>query len=1433
MSPRSFLILFSGQRTALTAFLLTSFLQGAQAADVTWQGTTTSWATTANWSSGALPTGSDRVIFGASGASLSPATGADRTVGGVLFNGTANYNVSISSGVLYVGNLGIEVVSGTQNFNSGNLRLNTGGATTILNNGTLNINSGIMYHRTAGSGDKVLTFDGSGTTTVANIQRRSNTYDMSLIKNGTGTLTINAEVTAAAGTASGYITGTTTINAGKIRINAEGSMSGNPTAFNAAHLTLNGGTLGAFATFAIDDANRGVTLGVNGGTFDVETGFTLTIANAITGTGSLTKSGPGTLVLSTANSYLGATLVSGGILNVQNSSALGTTAGGVTVSNGATLQVQGDIDLGTEAISITGSGTTGQAGALVNVSGTNIMAGQITLGSAADTTIASQSGQLNLTNTTTIVGGNRAVTLTGAGNGTLAAGMDTTVTGLTKSGTGMWTLTGVSTYTGATTISGGTLNLESTASLGNTAVTVANGATLAGSASIGGSVTVASGGTLSVGSALTPGSTGTLTIGGGLSLNQDSLLLFDLGTSSDQIAVTGNLLLNGVVRVTEASGFGSAASYTLITYTGTLADAGLAIANPMAGYNYTISTATAGQVNLLTDQTGLSFWDASNATANGVLEGGDGTWSNAPVDANWTNGSDSIAHAGWTAGQTAVFTGTAGNVQVADTMVVGGLQFGSSYTLTDVGGNVGKISISAAATEVRVNPSAIATMDVAIVGAGGLSKTGGGTLVLNKVNTYSGPTTVKEGTLKIGVNNALSTTTALTVGADGTAANFDASSASQTVSSLQVASNSSSNSTITVGSGQTLTVNGTGSLKIGILNTYKAKTNAVFTGGGSLVVNNASGTFEAGIQGNTSSTVGPGGEGAFDSALNTNTTVADMTGLGSFSATVNLFRVGYGVVNSSTLSLSNGANTINANAIQVADSGTYNAGTTASNMILGTGTNVLQTNLLTVGISKGVGTLKFASQTAGSAGTVVIGGKTGATTNIIVGSTEGTNTGATPNGTLDLRGHLATVTAGTLAIGKRDIAGNGGATGTVNFDTGTFTVNQVTLGSMAGNSLGTATGTLNIGGGSFTVNVGGSFNMATFANTNTSGKVIATLNLTGGVFTSNADILEVGGTNSNTTNTVTTLNLNGGTLDMTGHNIGSATQAIDTVTLAAGTLKDVGQINGGAAISKTTTGTLIMEGNNTYTGTTAVTAGTVLVNNTYSSTSTATGTNAVTVSSGATLGGNGRIAGPVTVSSGATLAPGGNATSIAANASGLNTSIGTLKIDNTLTVSSGANVALQLQTGGTHGLNATFNATTDMLTSVSGTSTDGGNDRLLVTGNLTLDSNAKITVSLASGYTPSYHNVFDLLDWVTINGGSSIASAFYDFAGTGKRTGDDNLSYGLVLPSLSSYGNDYYWDVSQFGTTGVISIVPEPGRMMLLLLGCGVVGLRRRRNRLS
>ncbi len=133
------------------------------------------------------------------------------------------------------------------------------------------------------------------------------------------------------------------------------------------------------------------------------------------------------------------------------------------------------------------------------------------------------------------------------------------------------------------------------------------------------------------------------------------------------------------------------------------------------------------------------------------------------------------------------------------------------------------------------------------------------------------------------------------------------------------------------------------------------------------------------------------------------------------------------------------------------------------------------------------------------------------------------------------------------------------------------------------------------------------------------------LAITGGTVTSSVDINR--GTATAGSNAI--LTLNGGTLDMTNKNIGTAALPITNVNLQAGTLSNVAEINGGAAVSKTTAGVLNYTGTNAYTGATTVAAGTLRVNGTLPN-------SAVTVNTGATLGGSGTIGGAVTVQAGGT-----------------------------------------------------------------------------------------------------------------------------------------------------------------------------------------------------
>jgi hypothetical protein len=118
-------------------------------------------------------------------------------------------------------------------------------------------------------------------------------------------------------------------------------------------------------------------------------------------------------------------------------------------------------------------------------------------------------------------------------------------------------------------------------------------------------LTVNSGGILSPGGV---GGVGVITNNGNLVLSSGSVLDYDLGTSSDQVVVNGNLALNGTLNSFDAGGFG-VGTYTLFAYTGTLTTNGspsiLTIGTtPNGSLTYKIDISTAGLVNL--DVTGSS-----------------------------------------------------------------------------------------------------------------------------------------------------------------------------------------------------------------------------------------------------------------------------------------------------------------------------------------------------------------------------------------------------------------------------------------------------------------------------------------------------------------------------------------------------------------------------------------------------------------------------------------------------------------------------------------------------------------------------------------------------------------------------------------------------------------------------------------------------------
>jgi fibronectin-binding autotransporter adhesin len=157
-----------------------------------------------------------------------------------------------------------------------------------------------------------------------------------LIKTNTGTLTVLT---------TNSFSGPTTISGGTLEISSianGGSSSGiGASPSGAANLVLDSGALNYLGGTASSD--RGATLNAGNGAIGVTNpAASLTLSGAIVGPGALTKTGPGTLILTTANSYTNGTVISNGVL--QFNSATGAGFGGIT-NYGGTLRFSGAISV--------------------------------------------------------------------------------------------------------------------------------------------------------------------------------------------------------------------------------------------------------------------------------------------------------------------------------------------------------------------------------------------------------------------------------------------------------------------------------------------------------------------------------------------------------------------------------------------------------------------------------------------------------------------------------------------------------------------------------------------------------------------------------------------------------------------------------------------------------------------------------------------------------------------------------------------------------------------------------------------------------------------------------------------------------------------------------------------------------------------------------
>lgn len=174
---------------------------------------------------------------------------------------------------------------------------------------------------------------------------------------------------------------------------------------------------------------------------------------------------------------------------------------------------------------------------------------------------------------------------------------------------------------------------------------------------------------------------------------------------------------------------------------------------------------------------------------------------------------------------------------------------------------------------------------------------------------------------------------------------------------------------------------------------------------------------------------------------------------------------------------------------------------------------------------------------------------------------------------------VVNVIAGEIRVGSHATATH---SGTIDIEGGQFIAANMTLANSTGDGEKQASGTLNISGSTAQVEVSNGIRMGNRPTGNNTGLLTATINLTGGSLVVGGDIAKGSG------NIQSTVNLSGGSLDLNGHNI-----VVDTFNVENGILRNVGEFNQGANLVKTTAGTLLIEGDNSWTGTTVVEAGTV------------------------------------------------------------------------------------------------------------------------------------------------------------------------------------------------------------------------------------------------
>lgn len=684
----------------------------------------------------------------------------------------------------------------------GNLDIGTGNtlATTAILQGTgagtltvgLPATPGTLTALTAG-GDLAVVANAAITV---NSTISDNTSASTLTKYGTNTLTLSGN---------NDYTGATSVNFGTLAITGNTALGS-----TAGATTVNGGNGTTGVSLSLSSAAADLTINENlnfagnpGGRANLvnNSAFNHTLAGAIdvssdtnlvqwtsTGTGSITISGDitGTLTngaalfvrgesTSATNRVIGNVNLTGGNFAKTDGSTWLVGAPGKTYSWANTQIAVGTLKMGLAGVlppsgELIFGNPSGATSPTLDLNGFNQTTAGITYNGGTAST-----GTKTITNSDAV---NPAVlTVNNATDFSPTAGTATNSVrltgnlGLTKQGAGTLTISGTNTFTGPITVSGGTLGLTGNPAGNSSPITIGDGATLQINSgtnfTLAANQTVTGTGTTGFLTINPAGTVGFVTGGNNVFTTAGTLTIsrLDVRGLGNQLA-SGNFVSGGAAASQRGLLVGNTVNSDLTIPAG----ATLTTGGSGTGAQDILGSGASGNGTLVIDggtytaTTGLATLFLGNGASNlggGVLTLNSGSASIGTI--GYQPGASQSAIVNLNGGTLTVGNITATAVGTREFNFNGG-QFIASAGLTFPANLNGRVDNGGAKIDTGVH-SVIVDSVLSNLGAGGLTKTGAGTLSLTASNTYTGATAIDGGTVVI--TGATQGTSAITFSGGG------------------------------------------------------------------------------------------------------------------------------------------------------------------------------------------------------------------------------------------------------------------------------------------------------------------------------------------------------------------------------------------------------------------------------------------------------------------------------------------------------------------------------------------------------------------------------------------------------------------------------------------------------------------------------------------